>query len=375
MHNTKVSAPEHILIVDDKLENLQVLESTLTESGYQVRKAINGAMALMGAVAKPPDLILLDIRMPDMDGYEVCQKLKANPTTKDIPVIFLSALDDVIDKVKAFKAGGIDYIVKPFQTEEILVRVQNQLHICQLQQQLKGQNQRLMDLNQELTQSNQELEQFAYVVSHDLKQPLQVILGFAKLLHKQSQNHPESKLAQGLAHIVKSSTRMQQLIDDLLAYSRVGAQTIDLQPVDCNEVVTQALEDLQIAIAEKKATVTYGTLPTISANHNQLAELLQNLIANGIKFHHLERSPQVQISAIQQEDNWLFTVRDNGIGIKPENRDRIFQMFQRLHSQQEYPGTGIGLATCKKIVELHGGKIWIESQNDIGTSFHFTIPA
>ena len=149
------STTENILIVDDKLENLKVLESTLIEQGYTVRKAINGSMALMGANAEPPDLILLDIKMPDMDGYEVCRQLKDNSKTKDIPVIFLSALDDILDKVRAFEVGGIDYITKPFQAEEILVRVQNQLKIHHLQKQLQLQNQHLSELNQELIRLHQ----------------------------------------------------------------------------------------------------------------------------------------------------------------------------------------------------------------------------
>ena len=369
-----VSVQGKILIVDDKLENLKVLESTLEQQGYEVRKAINGSMALMGANAEPPDLILLDIKMPDMDGYEVCQKLKSNPQTKNIPVIFLSALDDVVDKVKAFTVGGVDYITKPFQAEEILVRVQNQLQIRHLQQQLQAQNQHLSELNQELTHSNQELEQFAYVVSHDLKQPLQVILGYAKLLHKHHQDSSESKLIQGLAQIVKSSTRMQQLIDDLLAYSRVGARKLELKSIDCNLVLTQVLENLQVAIQESNAKIDCDSLPTVLADETQLIELLQNLICNGIKFCPPERSPKVTISAKKQDREWLFEVSDNGIGIELENCDRIFQMFQRLHSDREYPGTGIGLATCKKIVEHHGGRIWVESEFGKGTRFYLTLP-
>jgi two-component system, sensor histidine kinase and response regulator len=369
------SGTGNILVVDDKLENLKIIESTLVESSYEVRKAINGSMALMGAIAYPPDLILLDIKLPDMDGYQVCQQLKANPKTCHIPVIFLSALDDVLDKVKAFAVGGIDYITKPFQTEELLARIQNQLQICHLQQQLQSQNKHLEKLNQELVCSNEQLEQFAYIVSHDLKQPLQVILGYGKLLVKNQQNTLNTQLIPGLTQIVKSGIHMQQLIDDLLAFSQIGTQHLNLKPIDCNLVLSEILANIQIAIAEAQATINYDSLPTITADETQLAELLQNLICNGIKFHRADIFPEVNILAKQKEDEWLFEIRDNGIGIDPEQFEYIFQMFQRLHSRQEYPGTGIGLATCKKIVEHHGGKIWVESQPDRGASFFFTIPA
>ncbi len=369
------STTENILIVDDKLENLKVLESTLIEQGYTVRKAINGSMALMGANAEPPDLILLDIKMPDMDGYEVCRQLKDNSKTKDIPVIFLSALDDILDKVRAFEVGGIDYITKPFQAEEILVRVQNQLKIHRLQKQLQLQNQHLSELNQELVRSNQELEQFAYVVSHDLKQPLQVILGFAQLIAKHYQHNLDPKAIESLAQILKSGKHMKELINDLLEYSRVGSASLELKPVNCNEVLDRVLEDLQVAIAQQQGTVTYDALPTILGDEIQLGELFQNLICNGLKFHSQGQLPQVQITAQQQDGTWLFEVKDNGIGIKAENFHSIFKMFQRLHSRSEYPGTGIGLATCKKIVELHGGKIWVESAFGEGTSFYLTLPA
>ncbi|BAY83701.1 two-component hybrid histidine kinase [Calothrix parasitica NIES-267] len=364
----------NILIVDDKLDNLKVLESTLKQQGYQVRKAINGSMALMGATAEPPDLILLDIKMPGMDGYQVCEQLKANSITKEIPVIFLSALDDVFNKVKAFEIGGVDYITKPFQTKEILVRVQNQLQIRHLQAQLQTQNQHLTELNQELIRSNQELEQFAHVVSHDLKQPLQVILGFTHFITKYERNNLKEKTLHFLDLIAKSGNQMKRLINDLLAFSQVGAATPELKHIDCNLVLEQVLENLQMAIAEQQATINYASLPTVAANETQLVELLQNLICNGIKFHSQGELPQIRISAQQKKDKWVFRVHDNGIGIEPEQFEAIFQMFQRLHSPQEYPGTGIGLATCKKIVEHHGGEIWVESELGKGTSFYFTIP-
>lgn len=156
--------------------------------------------------------------------------------------------------------------------------------------------------------------------------------------------------------------------------SRVGAQNLELTPIDCNLVLTQVLEDLQVAIQDRQAISDYDFLPTVFADETQLTELLQNLICNAIKFCPPERSPQIRISVEQKEQEWLFKVRDNGIGIEPENCERIFQMFQRLHSDREYSGTGIGLATCKKIVEHHGGKIWVEYEFGKRTRFYFTIP-
>ncbi|NER30998.1 MAG: response regulator [Symploca sp. SIO1C4] len=365
----------NILIVDDKLENLNVLELALSEEGYEVRKAINGPMALMGVRADPPDLILLDIKMPDMNGYEVCSQLKADAQTNDIPVIFISALDEVIDKVRAFTIGGVDYITKPFQFEEVLARVENQLTIRNLHKRLQEQNLHLLQLNQELTRSNKELEDFTSVVSHDLKQPLQVIIGFVKLLGIKYLNCLDAEGKEYVAQIAKAATHMQRLIQDLLTYSQVGTGNRELKPTDCNTVLTQTLADLQMVINENKAVITHQSLPTVIADELQLEQLFENLISNAIKFHRPTEPPQVKILVERKNGEWLFGVHDNGIGIKPQQSERIFQMFQRLHSEQEYPGTGIGLAICKKVVECHGGSIWVESDPNIGTSFYFTLPS
>lgn len=355
-----------ILIVDDTPANLRVLSATLSDRGYEVRCVNSGAMALTVARNAPPDLILLDIKMPEMDGYQVCQQLKSDPKTYEIPVIFLSALDDIADKVKAFTAGGVDYITKPFQTEEVLARVKNQLTISHLRQKLTAQNDELM-------RSNLELEQFASVVSHDLQQPLQVIVGFARMLEKKSQNWQSEDTKKFLGHILVSGTHMQELIRDLLAYSRVNTSDPAYEPVDCNEVLSQVLNNLQMANARSNAVVDYPPLPTVMANESQLEQVFQNLISNALKFQRPNTTPRVEIS-VTQEDEWQFSFKDNGIGIKPEKFPSIFQMFKRLHKRQEYPGTGIGLAICQKVIDAHGGRIWVESEPGIGTVFHFTLP-
>ncbi len=363
-----------ILIVDDTPDNLRLLSKLLSQRGYEIRKAINGQMALASAQADPPDLILLDIRMPEMDGYEVCQHLKAHDSTEAIPVIFLSALDDVLDKVKAFGVGGVDYITKPFQTEEVLARIEMQLRLCKLQKQLAEHNQKLQQLNHALMISNQELEQFAYAVSHDLQQPLQSITGFIGLIQMKYQGQLDTGVLQYIDRIFEAGKRMQRLIQDLLAYAQVGQVDLILTAVDSKLVLYQALANLEILIAEKKADITFNELPLVYGNETQLVRLFQNLIGNALKFTRPDTLPQIQISVSEQVDCWLFGVRDNGIGIPADSLKDIFQAFKRLKAAQNYAGTGIGLATCKKIVKGHGGKIFAESELGLGTVFYFTLP-
>ncbi|NET54859.1 MAG: response regulator [Symploca sp. SIO2E6] len=364
----------NILIVDDTPENLRFLSMGLSIRGYEVKCAISGSMALLGVSDELPDLILLDIRMPQMDGYEVCEQLKANQRTREIPIIFLSALHEVSDKVKAFASGGVDYITKPFQMEEVLVRVENQLTIVRLQKQLQQQNLRLQKLNEELVQSNRELEQFAFIVSHDLQEPLRAVSSFTQLLVESYPDSLNAEVKECIAFILDGTARMGQLIKDLLVYSRLGTAAREFQPTDCNIVLEDVLVDLHIMVAETDAKLTHDSLPTVMGDSVQLAQLFQNLIINAIKFHRPEVPPRIKISVESKDGEWLFGVHDNGIGIKKQNFERIFKMFKRLHTIDNYPGTGIGLAICKKIVERHEGEIWVESELGVGTTFYFAIP-
>lgn len=418
----------NILVVDDTAENLRLLSTMLTQRGYTPRCVINGKMALRACNSNPPDLILLDIMMPEMNGYEVCQHLKLEPKTREIPVIFISAKDEVFDKVNAFAVGGVDYISKPFQFEEVLARIESHLSLRNLQKQLKEQNvllqeeitsrlavektlqeknqilqqeistrravekalqeqnlvlqqeishrQRaesaLLKSNQELARSNAELEQFAYVASHDLQAPLATIASYAQLLEKRYKDQLDTQGSKFIGNIVQGCTRMQNLIDDLLEYSRVGRSRKPFELTDCNHAVEQALANLQGAIRENKAVVTYSELPAVMGDISQLVQLFQNLVSNAIKYRH-DAPPVIHITACKQDKKWLISVSDNGIGIAPQHQKRIFQIFQRLHTQREYSGTGIGLAICQKIVEIHGGCIWVQSQPEQGSTFYFTL--
>ncbi|SNQ61035.1 PAS domain-containing sensor histidine kinase [Candidatus Methanoperedens nitratireducens] len=226
----------------------------------------------------------------------------------------------------------------------------------------------------ELARSNAELQQFAYVASHDLQEPLRMISGFAQLLEKRYRDKLGKDADEFIAYIVNGATRMQTMINDLLAYSRVGTQGKPFQPTDCESVLNQVMINLKVAIEQSGAVITHDPLPNVTADTSQMIQLLQNLISNAIKFRSKEL-PRVHIRAKKKGNEWVFSVRDNGIGIAPEFFGRLFQIFQRGHPANEYAGTGIGLATCKKIVERHGGKIWAESVEGRGSTFYFTIPS
>jgi light-regulated signal transduction histidine kinase (bacteriophytochrome) len=227
----------------------------------------------------------------------------------------------------------------------------------------------------ELARSNSELEQFAHLASHDLQEPLRTISSYTQLLRRRYAGKLDAKADQFIDHAVNGTKRMQALINDLLHYSRITTGARPLEPVDLESALDDTLMDLEIRIEDSGAVVTHDTLPTIAADPIQIRRLLLNLIGNGIKFHAPARTPVISIAAARDGAQWRFDVRDNGIGIEPQYIKQLFQVFKRLHSADEYPGTGIGLAVCRKIVERHGGRIWIESVLGEGSSFIFTLPA
>jgi signal transduction histidine kinase len=248
------------------------------------------------------------------------------------------------------------------------------LHEAKRLAELQEVYEQLQESRAEFSRSNAELEQFAYVASHDLQEPLRMVTAYMQLLAQHSQAQLDAQAQEYMGYAVEGAERMRTLIDDLLAYSRVGTRGKPLNPTDSATLLHQALQNLQVQVTETGAVVTSDSLPTVCVDQSQLGMLWQNLLSNAIKFHGPE-PPHIHVSARQQGDEWVFSVRDNGIGLDPTQAERIFVVFQRLHTRQEYPGTGIGLAICKKIVERHGGRIWVESAPEQGATFYFTLPA
>ena len=370
----------NILIVDDNPANLKLLSSMLVDEGYKVRSVINGPMALTAAQTAPPDLILLDINMPEMNGFEVCDQLKSENVTRDIPIIFISALDDTQDKIHAFASGGVDYVTKPFHIEEVIARVYTHLSIRNLQKELQL-------TNLELQRSNRELEGFANVAAHDLQEPLRKIRAFGSRLNENWGALPTDQCKDYLTRMVRASERMQDLIDELLNYSRISSKVNPFCTVNLNNMVKDVLNVLGNRIETCQGKVDVESLPTIMADDLQMYQMMLNLIGNALKFHRKEEKPHVRVySRIDPLGDDSLTgpfhgkpavqifVEDHGIGFDPKYTDQIFEPFQRLHNYTEFEGTGLGLAICRKIVSRHGGRISARSEEGKGAIFTVTLP-
>lgn len=397
----------NILIVDDTPENLQILSATLSERGYKVRGVVKGQMALRAARSAPPDLILLDIRMPEMDGYEVCSKLKADPKTCEIPVIFISALDEVLDKIKAFAVGGVDYITKPFQVAEVLARVEHQLTIQRLSHQLREQNQQLQQEIQERLKAEKAAEaaskaksEFLANMSHELRTPLNAILGFTQVMSRDLQLSTEQR--EYLRIINRSGEHLLDLINDILDLSKIeaGLSTLYESSFDLYRLLDSLEEMLQIKAEQKKIQLIFkvpSNVPHyIKTDPKKLRICLINILANAIKFTENGTVTLRVKAGIATEErdtdktrchlctssssqflfpNTLhFEVEDTGPGIAPAEMAGLFDAFVQTETGQKFAeGTGLGLAITRKFVQLMGGEIQINSVLGEGAIFKFDI--
>ena len=362
----KVTATR-ILIVEDNPGDARLLQrylATTHEFELQCVESLSSAMAALRASYF--DAVLLDLSLPDARGLETLRSVRA--AAPDLPIVVLTGLDDEAVAIEALRQGAQDYLIKGEIHRHWLARAIH--YAIERQHTLE----KLQQLNEELIRSNQELEQFASVVSHDLQQPLQGILSCAQMLVRTYQNSSDAKSLAYIEVITKSSLRMRQLMQDLLIYARVGSTKEARMEIDCYRALQIALDNLETEIAAAGAEISVGTLPQLNARSIELVQLFQNLIGNALKYRRPDVPLRIEISARRERDQWLFAVADNGSGIAAADCDRIFKIFQRLPAAAALPGTGVGLAICKKIVEGLRGKIWIRSQLGVGSIFYFALP-
>lgn len=355
-----------IVIVDDTPENLHLLTEMLSEQGYRVRSAPNGERALATVRKERPDMILLDILMPDMDGYEVCRRLKADDRLSSIPVIFISALDQVFDKVAAFAVGGLDYITKPFQIEEVLARVQTHLSLDDLRAQLEAQNHQLQE-------QYAELDAFAHTVAHDLKNPLTVLQGTLELIQDASANF-DPELQELIRMSVGGTHKLRSIIDELLLLSSIRKEGVSPRPINMGEVVRQALGRLSNLVHKYEAVISVPeTWPKVLGYGPWIEEVWANYLSNGIKYGG--QPPRLQLSSALQPDGKIrFAVRDNGQGIDSAAQSQLFTEFTRL-DRINAEGHGLGLSIVRRIMDKLGGECGVESAPGQGSQFYFTLPA
>jgi two-component system, sensor histidine kinase and response regulator len=374
------NSPERIpradlLIIDDTPENLNLLSAVLSKQGYKVRCVTKGSAGIRGALAAPPDLILLDINMPVMNGYEVCQRLKAEAKTQEIPVIFISALDDVLDKVQAFTAGAVDYITKPFQVEEVLARVETHLTLRSLQQQLQAQNAQLQQQMLELQELNRLKDEFLHAISHDLRTPIMGTLMVLKNLQSQSGDMitiPRSILER----MSQSGDRQLNLLNSLLEAHAGDLQGLhlDYQPLQLSVLVHSLYEELEPLLRKSQALFINQVspeLPLVLADSLQLRRVFENLIINAL--NHNPPGVHLTLQAQRQEDMIHCTVEDDGVGLDPDQREHLFERYVR-GSRARSTGIGLGLYLCRQIITAHGGQIGAMNSPGAGTTFWFTLP-
>ncbi|MBI1212706.1 MAG: response regulator [Alphaproteobacteria bacterium] len=366
-----VGAPEvrpNILIVDDRKENLLATEKVLRPLYANIFKATSGNEALSLLLRHQFALVLLDVQMPEMDGFETAMLMQEHDSMKGVPIIFVTAISKEEQYAsRAADIGAVDYIFKPINSDILKSKVKVYLD-------LYVQRQHILELNAVLQQSNEELERFAYICSHDMQEPVRMMNSYASLLQEHCVDAMDEKGGRYINFILSNARRMQKMIQDILNFSRVGRQEVQIEQVDCNEIAREVLAEFDGVVAEKKAVVTCGVLPTLQTSPTLMRVLFQNLIGNALKFHGGDKVPEVTVSAEREEAGWRFSVRDNGIGIDEKFHDRIFTIFQRLHRKENFPGTGIGLSTCRKFIRLCGGEIGFESSPGNGSEFFFTLP-
>src|SRR5579863_9045951 len=355
----EVARKIRVLVVDDNAFDCELMLHALKVGSFQTEyDLVQTADEFVDKIRKNRyEIILADYSLPQWNGMETVKLLRQEGL--DIPVVLVSGALGELKAVECIKQGAADYVLK-----DHLARLPQSVRRAIEEKDLREENRRTQE---ELTRSNRDLEQFAYVASHDLQEPLRMVATYTQLLAERYQGKLDQNADKYIHYAVDGALRMQTLVQDLLAFSRVGRKQEAPQETDCNLVVRSVMANLQSVIEETGARISYPALPVLVAAQSELVQLFQNLIGNAIKFRRAE-VPEVRICARKKKNEWLFSVADNGIGIAPQHVEDVFVIFKRLHTREEYAGSGIGLAICKKIVEHNHGRNWVESQPGQGST-------
>ena len=355
----KASAKVRVLLVEDDPADAELMLRALRRGGFEPESDVaqNAADFLEQIHKKSYDVVLADYNLPAWNGMKTVEVLRREGT--DIPVVLVSGSLGELTAVECIKQGAADYVLK-----DHLARLSESVRRALRERKLRSEHRQSQE---ELARSNRDLEQFAYVASHDLQEPLRMVATYTQLLAERYAGKLDENADKYIHYAVDGALRMQTLVQDLLAFSRVGRQGTDFRVVECSALLQVAKQNLKTAIEESGTQIECEALPSVVADGSQLGQVFQNLIGNAIKFRGAG-TPVIRITAEKKDREWMLAVSDNGIG------EIIFVIFKRLHTRAEYPGSGIGLAICQKIVERHGGRIWVESKPGEGSTFKFTLP-
>jgi len=391
--NTNARFPATILIVDDNTLNLQLISTLLRSKGYKPVVANSGPNALKYLEQKLPDLILLDIMMPEMDGFEVCQIIKSQERFSEIPLIFLTAKNEVTDVVKGFSLGAVDFISKPFRSEEVLVRIQNHLALKQAKFKLEEQNRTLQLLNKKIENSNQQLavqandlkelnaqkNRFFSILAHDLRNPFSGFVGMTSLLRHSWKSMSEDDLEDFIVTLDSTADKVNKLLENLLKWSQVQLDSLVIEKHSFNlkNLVDDVIELKKTNANKKKINLINNIDAKIQllADEQMTQMVVRNLLSNAIKF--TSREGFVKIDAVKTKEDMLqVAVTDNGIGMSDETQKKLFNISEKVSrpGTEGEESTGLGLILCKALTEKQGGELWVESKEGSGSVFYFTLP-
>ena len=379
----------NILMVDDEPANLEALEAILEPLGQNLYRATRGTEALRCVLDRDYAVILLDVQMPDISGIETAALIRERERSRTTPIIFLTGVVKTSEMIfKGYSTGAVDYLMKPVVSGILRAKVEVFVELAQarvkLQQEIAERtriaaeivklNMALEQRNEDLIAANSDLEAFGHSVSHDLRMPLRHIHGYISIVEESALTKLSPEERRHFGVIRDAARRMGHLIDDLLAFSRIGRAEITQARVDNDTLVQQVIGEMQPDLKDRRIHWEIRPLTAVNGDVNLMRQVWANLIANAVKYTRPREEARIQVGSVVQDNEVIFNVSDNGVGFDPAYADKLFGVFQRLHSDRQFEGTGVGLANVRRIVQRHGGRTWAEAKPDAGASFYFSLP-